>query len=46
VNVPFIEPVSIGLRIFDGLTESTPVENECGLVVDINHIPDMSKESK
>ena len=37
-----IEPVSIGLRIFAGLASSTPVENECGLVVDINHIPDMS----
>ena len=37
-----IEPVSIGLRKFDGLTSSTPVENECGLVVDINHIPEMS----
>jgi hypothetical protein len=37
-----IEPVSIGLRKFDGLTSSTPIENECGLVVDINHISDMS----
>jgi hypothetical protein len=37
-----IEPVSIGLRKFDGLTSSSPVENECGLVVDINHIPEMS----
>ena len=37
-----IEPVSIGLRNFNGLTSSTPVENECGLVVDINHISDKS----
>ena len=37
-----IEPVSIGLRKFNGLVSSTPVENECGLVVDINHIPDKS----
>ena len=36
------ELVSIGLRKFNGLTSSTPVENECGLVVDINHIPEMS----
>jgi hypothetical protein len=41
-----IEPVSIGLRKFDGLTSSTPGENECGLVVDINHIPEMLKGTK
>jgi hypothetical protein len=37
-----IETVSIGLRKFNGLTSSSPVENECALVVDINHIPDKS----
>ena len=37
-----IELLSIGLRKFDGLTSSAPVESECGLAVDINYIPDMS----
>ena len=30
------------MRKFDVLTSSAPVESECGLAVDINHIPDMS----
>jgi hypothetical protein len=37
-----IEPVSIGLRKYDGLTSSAPVDNRCGLAVDINHVPNMS----
>ena len=37
-----VEPVSIGLSKYDGLTSSAPEEVQCGLAVDINHIPDMS----
>jgi hypothetical protein len=37
-----IEPIYIGLRKYDGLTASSPEESECGLAVDINHIPDIS----
>jgi len=37
-----IEPVVVGLRKYDGLTSSAPVKTDCGLAVDINHIPDMS----
>ena len=40
-----IEPVSIGLRKYGGLASSAPVKAECGLAVDINHIPDMSTGS-
>jgi hypothetical protein len=32
----------IGIRKFDGLTASAPVVADCGLVVDVNHIPNMS----
>ena len=37
-----IKVVSVGIRKVDGLTASAPVKAECGLAVDINHIPDMS----
>jgi len=37
-----VEPVSIGLSKYDGLTSSAPEDAQCGLAVDINHIPDMS----
>jgi hypothetical protein len=40
-----IQPIAIGLRKYDGLSSSAPKETECGLAVDINHIPDMSTES-
>jgi hypothetical protein len=40
-----IQPIAIGLRKYDGLSSSAPEETECGLAVDINHIPDMSTES-
>jgi hypothetical protein len=40
-----VQPVSIGLRKYDGLRSSTLEESECGLAVDITHIPDMSTES-
>lgn len=40
-----IQPVSTSLRKYDGLILSTPDESECGLAVDITHIPDMSTES-
>ena len=36
------DTVSVGIRKLDGLTASAPVEAECGLAIDINHIPDMS----
>ena len=36
-------PVVVGLRKVDGLTSSAPEKADCGLEVDINHIPDMSK---
>ena len=34
--------VVVGLRKCDGLTSSAPEEDDCGLAVDINDIPDMS----
>ena len=34
--------VVVGLRKYDGLQSSAPVTVDCGLAVDINHIPDMS----
>ena len=36
-----IQPVSVGLRKYDGLTASSPEKAECGLAIDIDHIPDM-----
>ena len=36
------DTVSVGIRKFDGLTSSAPEAAECGLAVDVNHIPDMS----
>ena len=39
-----VQPVSIGLRKYDGLRSSTPGESEYGLAVDITHIPDMATE--
>lgn len=33
-----VEPVSIGLSKYDGLTSSAPEEVQCGLAVDINLI--------
>jgi predicted fused transcriptional regulator/phosphomethylpyrimidine kinase len=39
VNIEYqIELVYIGLGKYDGFTSSAPVESQCGLVVDINHI--------
>jgi hypothetical protein len=37
-----IDTVGVGIRTVDGLTSSAPVVAECGLAVDINHIPKMS----
>lgn len=37
-----IKLVVVGLRKYNGLTSSAPEEAECGLAVDINHIPDRS----
>jgi hypothetical protein len=37
-----IDTESVGIRSVDGLTASAPVKADCGLAVDINHIPDMS----
>jgi hypothetical protein len=37
-----IEPVSIGLYKYDGLSSSAPDTYGCGLAIDINHIPDIS----
>jgi hypothetical protein len=37
-----IDTVSVGFRKCDGFTASAPVEANCGLAVDINHIPDIS----
>jgi hypothetical protein len=34
--------VVVGLRKLDGFTSSAPIKADCGLAVDINHIPDMS----
>jgi hypothetical protein len=36
------KPVDVGLRKCEGLTASAPEKEDCGLAVDINHIPDMS----
>ena len=36
------DTVSVGIRKVDGLTTSAPAKADCGLAVDINHIPDMS----
>ena len=37
-----IKSVYTILKKYDDFTSSTPEESECGLVVDINHIPNMS----
>ena len=36
------DTVSVGIRKVDGLTASAPEKADCGLAIDINHIPDMS----
>jgi hypothetical protein len=36
------KPVVVGLNTFDGFKASAPENVDCGLAVDINHIPDMS----
>jgi hypothetical protein len=36
------DTLSVGIRKLDGLTASTPEKAECGLAVDVNHIPNMS----
>ena len=36
------DTVSVGIRKFNGLTASAPAKADCGLAVDINHIPDLS----
>jgi hypothetical protein len=36
------DTVIVGIRKLDGLTASAPVKAECGLEVDVNHIPNMS----
>ena len=36
------KPVDVGLRKFEELQSSAPEKADCGLAVDINHIPDMS----
>ena len=38
-------PVAVGLRKCDGLQSSAPEKADCGLAVDINHMPDMSTEN-
>ena len=40
-----IELVYIGLGKYGSLTSSAPVKSQCGLAVDINHIPVMSTGS-
>jgi uncharacterized protein (UPF0276 family) len=37
-----IELIHIGLGTYGGLISSAPMESQCGLAVDINHIPDIS----
>ncbi len=37
-----IGPISINLRKYEGLISSAPEETECGLAVDINHIPNIT----
>jgi hypothetical protein len=39
------DTVSVGIRKSDGLTASAPVKADCGLVVDVNHISNMSTGS-
>ena len=34
--------VDVGLRKFNGFIASAPEKADCGLAVDINHIPDLS----
>jgi hypothetical protein len=36
------DTVSVGIRKFDGFITSAPEVAECGLAVDVNHIPNMS----
>jgi hypothetical protein len=36
------DTLSVGIRKLDGLTASAPEKFDCGLAVDITHIPDMS----
>ena len=36
------DTIGVGIRKFNGLTASAPVEADCGLAIDINHIRDMS----
>ena len=36
------DKVGVAIRKVDGLTASAPEKADCGLAVDINHIPDMS----
>ena len=36
------KPIAVDLRKCDGLRSSAPEKADCGLAVDINHIPDMS----
>ena len=36
------DTVVVGIRKYAGLTASAPEEAECGLAVDVNHIPNMS----
>ena len=35
-------PVDVGWSKYDGFITSAPAKVDCGLAVDINHIPDMS----
>jgi hypothetical protein len=37
-----IDTVSVGIRKFNCLTTSAPIEADCGFAFDINHIPDMT----
>ena len=41
-----IVPISVGLRKYDGLAASVPSVSNCGLAVDIKHIPDMITGNK
>ena len=36
------DSLSVGIRKLDGLTASPPEKADCGVVVDVNHIPNMS----
>jgi uncharacterized protein (UPF0276 family) len=40
-----IQSLAIGLRKYDGLLSAAPTKADCGLAVDINHIPGMSSNS-